>query len=90
MIEMPLKSLITSPSGEVLLTVREDHQDVCQAVTDLKGTTEGWTPERTMKLSMKVPAQEYHHWGTELGYECWDNNDFLKFWKANTNGRYCI
>ena len=84
------QSLIMSPDGEVLLTIREDHEELCQAVDEIKNTTNGWSPDRTMKLTASVPAQEYHHWGELLGYECWEHNDFLKFWNANTKGRYCI
>jgi len=84
------QNLLTSPNGDVLLTVREDHQDVCQAVTDIRNESDGWTPDRTMKLAMSIPAQEYHEWGQKLGYECWEENDFLKFWKARTQGKYCI
>ena len=86
----PVKNLITSPNGDVLLTVSEDHQAVCDAIDDARAETKGWTKDRTMKLSMSVPAQEYHEWGNKLGYECWEQNDFLKFWKARTQGKYCI
>ena len=84
------QSLITSPSGDILLTIREDHEQVCKDINTIKEATNGWTEDRGMKLSMSIPVQEYQHWADKLGSECWEDNNFLKFWKANTNGRYCL
>lgn len=84
------QKLICSPNGEVLLTVVEDHEEVCKEVHNAKMTTKGWTKDRTMKLSMSIPMQEYIRWKDELGDDCWEDNSFRKWHKAHTKGRYCI
>lgn len=83
------QNLICSPSGEILLTIKEDHQDLCDDLQELRDTTEGWTPERTMKMTMSIPTQEYHFWADKMGtYDCWEDDDFLKYWNVVTKGRY--
>lgn len=84
------QSLIVSPEGNVLLTIKEDHTELCKDLEHIRNTSQGWTEGRERKLTASIPSQEYHHWGEKLGYECWESDDFLKFHKAHTKGRYTI
>ena len=84
------QNLIISPEGNVLLTIKEDHEELCKDLEYIRNTNQGWTEGRERKLTASIPTQEYHYWGDKLGYECWESADFLKFWNANTKGRYTI
>ncbi|MCK5613901.1 hypothetical protein KAR91_69205 [Candidatus Pacearchaeota archaeon] len=84
------QNLIVSPDGRILLTIKEDHENLCKDLEDVRNTTEGWTEGRSMKLTARIPTQEYHSWGDKLGYECWESNDFLKWWDLHTKGRYTV
>ena len=30
------------------------------------------------RLRMRVPADAFHYWGQRLGYECWEDEQFLR------------
>lgn len=30
------------------------------------------------QLRMQIPRDAYHYWGQRLGYECWDDEQFLR------------
>jgi hypothetical protein len=34
-------------------------------------------------LSARIPLDAYHYWGQRLGYECWDDKQFLKEFKRD-------
>ena len=73
--------LLEDAAGNILLTIKQDQTSVANAVDTIKNETKGWTDERTMKMAFSIPAQEYHEWGNKLGYECWQDDDFLSFYK---------
>jgi len=76
------KSLMTDAMGNIVFSLTEDQTAYINNVQDAKNTNNGWTEERTMKAICSVPPREYHEWGSKLGYECWTDRDFLKFYKA--------
>lgn len=30
------------------------------------------------RLKARIPVQAWHYWGLRLGYECWEDNQFLE------------
>ena len=82
------QKIVTSLNGDVILSVTEDQEDVAQAMTNVRESTKGWTPERTMKLMLSIPVQEYYHWEAELGQGIWNENDFRKWWNKYTEGKF--
>lgn len=30
------------------------------------------------QMVARIPPSSYHYWGKRLGYECWDDDQFLK------------
>jgi len=80
---------ITDPSGNILVTKTYDHEEHAQGVRDIKDSTKGWTKDRTMRLSFSIPPSEYVHWQETVGQGCWEDPDFLKFYRANSP-QYCL
>lgn len=77
------QNLLIDAEGNYLFSVTEDQSEVVSAASEIRNTTKGWTPERTMKLMLKVPPQEYAEWANRLGPECWSDPDFLKFYRKH-------
>lgn len=75
------QNLLIDPEGNYLLSITEDQTEVAQAASAIRDATGGWTEDRTMKLMLKVPPQEYVEWANRLGPECWSDPEFLKFYK---------
>lgn len=74
------QNFIQDANGNILLTIEQDQTDIAKSVGIIKEETKGWSTDRTMKMSFSVPAQEYYEWGEKLGFECWEQDDFLKFY----------
>jgi len=76
-------NFIEGADGSILLSIEQDQTDIAQAVQGARDSSKGWTADRTMKMSYSIPAHEYHEWGRKLGYECWQDDDFLKFFSKH-------
>jgi len=74
---------LCDPSGNILVTKTYDHEEHAKDVNTIRKATDGWTPDRTMRLSFSIPPSEYYKWQDEIGEGCWQDPDFLKFYKAH-------
>jgi hypothetical protein len=83
------KSLITDADGNYVFSVKADGTETASIVTAERETTKGWTEERTMKKMVSVPPYVYYEWADKLGAECWNDKEFLKFFRAHSP-HYCI
>ena len=76
-------NLIQDLDGNFQLTMVQDNTALAAAVSAEKAETGGWTEERTMKKMLSVPPQVYHEYAQQYGAECWQDDDFLKFFAAH-------
>ena len=84
------KNLIESPNGDILLTIKEDHTAIAENNKIISEDTGGWNENRSSRLAMRIPAQEYFHWIDITGSpECWDDPDFQKFFQRH-RPEFCI
>jgi len=74
---------LVDQSGNILISKKIDHSQQASDTQKVKRETNGWTPDRTMRLQFSVPPLEYHKWVDELGLDCWSDPEFLKFYKAH-------
>lgn len=82
-------NFIVTPEGDVVISKTIDSQDVVDDVDELRQTTQGWSEDRSQKLLMSVPVHEYHYWKDQVGEDCWEDPDFLKFFKSR-RPEFCL
>ena len=75
------KNLIEDANGNFVFSVVEDNTEHAKGVTQEREATGGWTAERTMKKMLSVPPYVYMTFVDKLGPECWQDPEFLKFFK---------
>lgn len=42
-----------------------------------------------LRPALNIPTVEYHYWGQRLGYQCWDDDAFLREW-ARDNPQFVV
>lgn len=77
------EDFIMAPNGDVTFTWTEDSQEIANDVRAMRENGKGWVEGRDARISMSIPVAEYHKWGRQLGYECWKDKDFQKFYKKH-------
>jgi len=77
------QNLIVSPDGNYLLHWTRDTQKVVDDVGQMKKSNKGWQYDRSAKVIMSVPVDEYYGWEKKLGHGCWQDKEFQKFYKAH-------
>jgi len=76
-------SFLEDANGNILLTIEQDQTEVARDVQNTRENGQGWTKDRTMKKAFSVPSQEFYEWSQKLGADCWQDDDFLKFYSKH-------
>jgi len=77
------KQFLVDQGGNILISKKIDHSQHAKGVQEIREATNGWTPDRTMRLQFSVPPHEYQKWCDEVGADCWSDPNFLSFYKAH-------
>jgi hypothetical protein len=72
------QSFVVGAGGEIVMSITEKTDEYARSAGIIKDETDGYSADRTRRMTVSVPPRMYNHWERLAGKGCWSDKNFVR------------